>query len=84
MEEIAKLSDRVIVLDQGSQVFDGPPKEVFSHEQELKELGLGIPQISRILSRLRDKGLKVRTDIFDLKEAKAEILAELRRKNHAN
>ena len=80
MEEIAQLSDRVIVLDQGRVEFDGTPREVFSNEKRLKELGLGIPQVSQILSRLKDRGLQVRTDIFELQEAREEILAELRRR----
>ena len=80
MEEIAQLSDRVIVLDQGRVEFDGTPREVFSNEERLKELGLGIPQVSQILSRLKDRGLQVRTDIFELQEAREEILAELRRR----
>ena len=81
MEEIAQLSDRVLVLDQGTLVLDGTPREVFSHQNRLKKLGLGVPQVSQILSRLNKNGFKVRTDIFKLQDAKEEILKALRRRN---
>lgn len=78
MEEIADLSSRVIVMHQGEIVVDDSPVEVFSREQKLHKLSLDLPQITEILHRLDDKGLKVNKNIFSISEASAEIIKALR------
>ncbi len=78
MEEIARLATRVIVLDKGEIMLDGSPKEVFAHKEELKKMSLNIPEITKILIKLKERGLDVRTDIFDINQAKKEILTALR------
>lgn len=78
MEEIAELSTRVIVMHNGEIVLDGSPKDVFAREQELHQLALDLPQITEILHRLKDKGLKVETDLFSLEKASEEIIKGLR------
>lgn len=80
MEEIAELASRVIVMHQGEIVIDDNPVEVFSKEQELHKLSLDLPQITEILHRLDEKGLKVNTDLFSISEASAEIIKALRSK----
>ncbi|RCW53968.1 MULTISPECIES: energy-coupling factor transporter ATPase [Halanaerobium] len=80
MEEIAELASRVIVMHQGEIVIDDTPVEVFSREQELHKLSLDLPQITEILHRLDEKGLKVNTDLFSISEASAEIIKALRSK----
>ena len=84
MEEIARLSNRVIVLDNGKIVMDDHPRKIFSQRQKLQELGLDIPEITLVLNKLRNKGFDVRTDLFKISEAKNEILAELRGKKNVN
>ncbi|NLJ84388.1 MAG: energy-coupling factor transporter ATPase [Halanaerobiaceae bacterium] len=78
MEEIARLSNRVIVMSEGEIVFDDSPARVFSEVEKIRELGLDLPEITEILWRLNGKGLRVRTDIFSLAEAVEEISRELR------
>lgn len=80
MEEIAELSSRVIVMHQGEIVIDDNPVEVFSKEQHLHKLSLDLPQVSEILHRLDEKGLKVNTNLFSISEASAEIIKALRSK----
>jgi len=80
MEEIAELASRVIVMHQGEIVIDDHPIEVFSREQKLHELSLDLPQITEILHRLEEKGLKVNTNLFSIAEASAEIIKALRSK----
>ncbi len=80
MEEIAELASRVIVMHQGEIVIDDNPVEVFSKELELHKLSLDLPQITEILHRLDEKGLKVNTDLFSISEASAEIIKALRSK----
>lgn len=78
MEEIAELSSRVMVMHNGEIVLDGNPKDVFDREQKLHQLALDLPQITEIMHRLKDKGLKVETDLFSLEKASQEILKGLR------
>jgi energy-coupling factor transport system ATP-binding protein len=78
MEEIAELSSRVIVMHNGEIVLDGNPKDVFAREQKLHQLALDLPQITEILHRLKEKGLKVETDLFSLEKASKEIIKALR------
>lgn len=84
MEEIARLSNRVIVLDEGEIVMDDHPRKIFSQRGKLQKLGLDLPEITLILNKLRNRGLKVRTDLFKISEAKNEILTELRSKKNVN
>lgn len=77
MEEIAELASRVIVMHQGEIVIDDNPIEVFSREQKLHKLSLDLPQITEILHRLEEKGLKVNTNLFSISEASAEIIKAL-------
>jgi len=84
MEEIARLSNRVIVLDEGKIVMDNHPRKIFSQRDKLQELGLDLPEISLILNKLQNRGLNVRTDLFKILEAKNEILTELRSKKNVN
>ncbi len=80
MEEIALLSTRVIVMDEGKIILDGTPSEVFYSREKMQNLGLDLPQITTILRKLTEKGLNVKTDVFSIPEAAEEILGELRRR----
>ena len=84
MEEIARLANRVIVLDAGKVVMDDHPRKIFSQRKKLQKLGLDLPEITLVLNKLRNRGLKVRTDLFKISEAKNEILTELRSKKNVN
>lgn len=78
MDDAARMADRVLVLDKGHLSINGTPREVFSHHKELHEIGLGAPSSSELLYLLKEKGLNVRTDIFDEDEAAREIVNALR------
>ncbi len=56
MEDVAKLSDRIVVLDQGNVALTGAPAEVFSQAERLHELGLGIPAPLKIARGLEEAG----------------------------
>lgn len=79
MEEAAALSERVLVLNRGELVLDGPPKEIFSMGERLEELHLDVPPLTRLFYLLGKRGYRVRQDILDLKEAREEILSLLGR-----
>ena len=74
MEDVAKYVDRLIVMNHGSVMFDGTPKEVFRHYQELEAVGLAAPQVTYLMHELRKKGIPVDGEATTLEEAKASIL----------
>lgn len=74
MEDVAKYVNRIIVMNQGSIMYDGQPKEVFRHYKELEEVGLAAPQVTYLMHELKDMGFPVSTDPTTVDEAKAEIL----------
>lgn len=74
MEDMANYAERILVMDQGSIVLDGTPKEVFSHAKELEEMGLAAPQVTYIMKELKKRGYSVGEDATTIEEAKEEIL----------
>ncbi len=74
MEDVAKYVDRIIVMNQGSVLYDDVPKEVFKHYRELEEVGLAAPQVTYIMQALHKSGMPVATDATTIEEAAREIL----------
>ena len=68
MEE-AVLAKRVIVIANAHVVMDGEPSEVFSRVDEIKKLGLDVPQVTELFCKLKKAGFKVPSDILTTKEA---------------
>ncbi len=77
MDDIARYAQRMIVMDHGKICLSGAPREIFARPDELEALGLGVPTLTRVLLRLRERGLAVRTDLFAVEEVKEEILRAL-------
>ena len=67
MDEAA-LCDRVIVMNDGKVELDGTPKEVFSHVDHLREIGLEVPQVTQMAHDLRQKGIDIPPDIITVDE----------------
>lgn len=65
MDEAA-LADRVVVMDNGKFILDGTPMEVFSHIEELKAVGLDVPQPTELVSLLKADGVDVDTEVLDV------------------
>jgi len=74
MEDIANNADRIMVMNKGSLVMDGSRDEIFAHMDELSKIGLGIPQVSRIVNELREKGYRLPENIYTVSQAKREIM----------
>ncbi len=74
MEDVADYADRIIVMDQGRPIMDGTPSEVFAHEKELVEVGLGVPKVTSVLRSLAKQGVAVDTSITTVDAAVEEIL----------
>lgn len=76
MEDIAKLSERVAVLNEGSLLIDGGLKEVFSKSDILEKTGLSVPEITRVCRMLKEKGLPIEDGILTVNDA-VSILKEI-------
>jgi energy-coupling factor transport system ATP-binding protein len=75
VEEIAEISDRIVVMKEGGILLEGEPGEVFSRHEELKSANLLLPQYTQLMRLLKEKGMDVRDDIYTLNAAKDEILS---------
>lgn len=75
MEDIAKYVDRIVVMNRGCKMYDGKPKEVFSHYKELEKVGLAAPQITYIMHALSAKGIPVDVRATTIQEAAMSILS---------
>ncbi len=82
MEDVARLCSRLIVMEHGGIVLDGTPKQVFSQIDRLREMGLGVPQVTEVMHELKRRGLPVQTDVLTLEEAEAELLRVLELRRH--
>ena len=76
MEE-AMLADRVCVMEKGSIVLEGTPREIFSQVERMKAIGLDVPQMTELAYRLRKQGLPLREDIMTVEEMK-DALCQLK------
>lgn len=74
MEDIARISDRVLVMNKGKMEFFDTPENVFAQGDKLKEMGLKIPQITQIMNTLYEKGYNVKKGVLTIEEAVTELL----------
>ena len=79
MEDVANYVDRIIVMNGGSVMLDGVPKDVFAHYKELEEVGLAAPAVTYIMQQMKEQGFDVGTDATTIAEARDEILRALGR-----
>ncbi len=73
MEDVALMADKIIVMNKGQIALCGTPTEVFLHDKELTEMGLDLPQVTKICNGLNDAGYPVRRGIISVHEAVSEI-----------
>lgn len=83
MDDVARLCERVMVLEKGTLVFDGPAREVFTQREFLYSKQLRPPEVTLLMEKLRQRGWAVRQDVLTVEEAYAEIMKELRKKGVA-
>lgn len=78
MEDVAKLVNRIIIMKDGHIHLDKKTKEAFSDVDDLKKVGLNVPQITELMDVLRKKGHNFSKNILTVDEAFSEIKRELR------
>ena len=76
MEDVARLTDRLLVMNGSRLAMDGAPAEVFTHAEELVEMGLNIPQVTQVFLELRKMGVNV-PNVYTIAQA-VEALKKLR------
>ena len=72
MEDVARLTDRLLVMNGSKLAMDAAPAEVFSHAEELVQMGLNIPQVTQVFLNLKKLGLDV-ANVYTIEQAVAEI-----------
>ena len=80
MEDVARLTDRLVVVSHGKLPYVGTPREVFAHGAELEALGLSVPAMARVFARVRALGGDVDPAVYTVEQAKEAFLAAYRRK----
>jgi energy-coupling factor transport system ATP-binding protein len=78
MEDVARIADRLVVIEKGGVAMSGTPAEVFSRPEELKAMGLAVPKPALIAMRLRQMGLPIEKPVYTTKQAADAILALMR------
>ena len=68
MEDVAKIADRVLVMNRSKVAMFGTVPEVYSRGDELKKMGLNVPEITDIFIKLNKMGIPCRTDIFTVQQ----------------
>ena len=75
MDDVAALAERVIVMNRGEVAMDGAPRDVFACGEELRGMGLDVPQAVELADRLREKGFAIPEGIYRIEEIRAAIEA---------
>jgi energy-coupling factor transport system ATP-binding protein len=77
MEDVARFANRLVVMEDGRIVMDGPPRNVFERRDELVEIGLGVPQVTDLMAELARRGYGFPTDVITVGEASEALLPSL-------
>lgn len=77
MEDVAKIAERIIVMNGGKVALQGTPAEVFKEADKLEQIGLGVPQVTYLVRELRKKGFRLSDNVFTIEDAKRELLSIL-------
>ncbi|MBR2048952.1 MAG: energy-coupling factor transporter ATPase [Oscillospiraceae bacterium] len=72
MNDVARLTERLLVMNGSRLVMDGPPAEIFARAQELLDMGLDIPDVTRVFLRLQQMGIDVEP-VYTMEQAVAAI-----------
>ncbi len=82
MEEAAKMATRIVVMSHAEILDEGTPRQVFSHYDLLKQAGLDIPSVTRVVNNLKEKGVEIDTSVYTVSQA-AQALKKLKEGRHA-
>lgn len=80
MEDAAEFADRILVMNHGRLVLDGSADEIFSHAEELLDMGLNVPSSTRLINDLRRMGYDLSGSVYTAQSAADEIASFIRRR----
>ena len=78
MDDVAAYADRLLVMHQAKLLFDDTPRNVFASGEDLSAIGLSVPEVTRIMHLMRQKGIPVRPDSITIQEGMQACLEILR------
>ena len=79
MNDIAKMADKILVMDGGRLAMQGTPQEVFSQEEKLTAMGLALPQSAQLMKMAREKGLPFEGNYLTVAHAEEELYQFLKK-----
>ncbi|MDO5015346.1 MAG: energy-coupling factor transporter ATPase [Clostridia bacterium] len=79
MTQMAKICDKILVLNKGEKVLDDVPEKIFEDVNLLKKYGLDIPDITELFLKLSQKGIDINTKVYTVQRAKDIILDFIKR-----
>ncbi len=74
MDDVARLADRLLVLNKGQVEMMGKPSEIFTRAQRLREIGLNVPQVTTLFLRLKELGAPVDPATYTVEDALEQLL----------
>ena len=77
MDDVGRYCDRLYVLNHGSIAFEGTPAEVFMHGEELRKIGLDVPECAKLAAVLREKGFEIEAGVYSQEGMLQQILKNL-------
>lgn len=80
MEDVARFASRILVMNQGKVFCYDTPERVFRRSEEIRELGLSVPQITRVFNALRSRGYRFDSEVYTVEYARDLILRYLKEK----
>lgn len=78
MDDLAANAKRVVVMNKGTIVMDGPPKIIFAKASELLAMGLDVPEVSKMAAMLKARGFDIPQDMITVQEMRDFILQKIR------
>ena len=78
MSDVARLCGRILVMNRGQLALDGTPDEVFSHGDELIEMGLGLPDGAQLARALRGKGFDLPDNLWRIEDLARALFPQLK------
>lgn len=78
MEEIARQASRVVVLDHARVAMNAAPRDIFARAEELEAMGLSVPEVTKVMQRLSQRGLSVDPAAYTVKQAAGEVMKLVR------
>lgn len=79
MEDVGRLAQRIIVMNNGNVALEGTPAQVFKEIDTLENIGLAVPQVTYLMRALKEKGFDVSDEVYTINQGKEELLRILKK-----